>query len=308
MRNVAAFEKHSGENLKTIRENLLNKTFHTSRYQSKWIQEPKLRQIFVLPFSPDRIVQHALMQVVEPIWDGLMIFDSYACRKGKGQHKGSSRTMHFVRKYKYCLKADVAKFYPSVDQEIMAGIVRKKIKCKDTLWLLDDIIFSFPGRKNVPIGNYTSQWLGNLYLNELDQYLKHEHKVKAYLRYCDDICMFSDDKGWLQELRTIIAEFLDCRLKLKYSYAEVFPVNHGVDFLGYRHFPGYVLLRKKTALRVRRRLAKLHWKLESGVMTRDQLRSSLASTKGWMRWACTHNLALSLKLEELEALYINETV
>lgn len=305
MRNVMAFEKHADENLKIIRESLLNKTFHTSRYQSKWIQEPKLRQIFVLPFSPDRIVQHALMQVVEPIWDRLMIFDSYACRKGKGQHKGSSRTMEFVRKYRYCLKADVAKFYPSVDQSIMSGIVRRKIKCKDTLWLLDDIIFSFPGDKNVPIGNYTSQWLGNLYLNELDQYLKYEFKVNAYLRYCDDICVFSDDKGWLRELKIIIGEFLECRLKLKYSYAEVFPVNHGVDFLGYRHFPKYILLRKNTALRVKRRLENMPVKLEKGLITTNQLRSSIASTKGWLKWACTHNLTLSLKLDELEALYVN---
>lgn len=305
MRNVAAFEKNADENLRIIRESLLNKTFHTSRYQSKWIQEPKMRQIFVLPFSPDRIVQHALMHVIEPIWDKLMIFDSYACRKGKGQHKGSARTMQFVRKYKYCLKADVAKFYPSVDQNIMAEIVRKKIKCKDTLWLLNDIIFSFPGGKNVPIGNYTSQWLGNLYLNELDQYLKHSHKVKAYLRYCDDICIFSNDKGYLQELKTIIAYFLETRLKLRYSYAEVFQVSHGVDFLGYRHFSGHILLRKKTALRVRRRLAKFPEKIEKGLITKDQLRSSIASTKGWLKWACTHNLALSLKLEELEVFCVN---
>lgn len=302
MQNVITFEKNADKNLKVIQEGLLAKTFSTSRYQSKWIQEPKLRQIFVLPFAPDRIVQHALMRVIEPIWDKLMIFDSYACRNGKGQHKGSLRTMQLVREYKYCLKADVAKFYPSVDQQIMAGIVRKKIKCKDTLWLLDDIIYSFPGGKNVPIGNYTSQWLGNLYLNELDQYLKHTHKVKAYLRYCDDICIFSNDKRLLHDLKMIIADFLESRLMLKYSYAEVFPVSHGVDFLGYRHFPRHILLRKKTALRVKRRLAKLPGKLARGEISKDQFRSSLASTRGWLKWACTHNLSLSLKLDELEAL------
>jgi len=305
MRNVMAFEKHADENLKQIQKSLLNKTFSTSRYQSKWIQEPKLRQIFVLPFSPDRIVQHALMHVIEPIWDKLMIFDSYACRKEKGQHKGSARTMQFVRKYKYCLKADVAKFYPSVDQNIMAGIVRKKIKCKDTLWLIDNIIYSFPGGKNVPIGNYTSQWFGNLYLNELDQYLKHIHKVKAYLRYCDDFCIFSNDKSYLRELKFIISDFLETRLKLKYSYAEVFPVSHGVDFLGYRHFHKYILLRKNTALRVKRRLAMLPVKLEKGLITKEQLRSSIASTRGWLKWACTYNLSLSLKLKELEEICVN---
>jgi retron-type reverse transcriptase len=300
MRNVIRFERNVEENLETIRRSLLNRTFTTSRYQTKMIHEPKQREIYILPFSPDRIVQHAAMNILEPIWDGLMIDDSYACRIGKGQHAGSRRTMEFVRRYRYCLKADISKFYPSIGQDILYGIVRQKIKCESTLWLLRDIIYSYPGGRNAPIGNYTSQWFGNLYLNELDRLVKHHYRVKGYLRYCDDFCLFHDDKGYLQEMKEIIREFLDIKLKLKFSQAEVFPVNQGVDFLGYRHFPSHILLRKSTAKRVRRRLAKLPRLLEKGRINEEQYRSSIASTRGWLRWANTHNLSLALELDRLE--------
>lgn len=298
--SIKQFEKNREANLEAIQAMLVNKTFTTSTYQTKKIFEPKPRDIYILPFSPDRIVQHALMAVIEPVWDKLMISDSYACRTGYGQHRGSSRCMEFVRRYKYCFKADVAKFYPSINQDIMASIVRQKIKCKDTLWLLDDIIYSYPGQTNMPIGNYTSQWLGNLYLNELDMFVKHKLKAKAYLRYCDDFCVFSDDKKWLGGIKAEVERFLFNHLQLKFSYADVFPVSHGVDFLGYRHFKSYILLRKSTALRVRRRLKRIPKLLAKHKITKEQARSSLASTRGWIKWANTHHLALSLGLEELE--------
>jgi len=301
MLNVIDFDRNIEGNLKRIRQSLMDKTFTTSKYQEKLIHIPKQRTIYVLPFKPDRIVQHALMRVVEPIWDKLMISDSYACRTGKGQHTASKRTMEFVRQYKYCLQADISKFYPSIDQAVLADIVRQKIKCKDTLWLIDDIIYSFPGEKNVPIGNYTSQWFGNLYLHELDRTVKHVYKIPAYLRYCDDFCLFSDDKRQLQELKETIREFLAERLKLTYSFAEVFPTKHGVDFLGYRHFPkGYILLRKSTAQRVKRRLKLLPKLLALGKVTPEQYRSSLASTRGWLKWANTHNLQVATCLDRLE--------
>jgi hypothetical protein len=302
MQNIVAFAKDAPGNIEKVRNLLLTKQFRTSPYQRKVITEPKRREIFVLPFSPDRIVQHALMNVVEPIWDKMMIFDSYACRIGKGQHAGSQRAMEFVRSYKYCLQCDVAKFYPSINHDVLAGIVRKKVKCPETLWLLDDIIYSYPGGCNTPIGNYTSQWFGNLYLNELDVLVKQDLKVKGYLRYCDDFLLFGDDKSLLHRMKELIGDFLRDRLRLSYSYAEVFPVKSGVDFLGYRHFPTHVLLRKSTALRVKRRLAKLPHLLATGRLSKEQVRSSLASTKGWLRWACTHNLKIALQLEQLEAL------
>lgn len=297
---IKRFDRNFDENLFRIQRLLISKTFSTSKYKEKIIYEPKQRVIYRLPFAPDRIVQHALMNVIEPIWDAMFIYDSYACRKGKGIHEGSRRTMEFVRKNRYCLKMDISKFYPSVDHDILYEIVQKKIKCRDTLWLIRDIIYSFPGGKNVPIGNYTSQWFGNVYLNELDQFLKHEHKARYYVRYCDDFCLFDDDKKWLGDMALQIKGFLMHRLKLRLSKCDLFPVTRGVDFLGYRHFLKYILVRKSTVKRVKKRLNALPKLLTTGQVTIEQFRSSLASTVGWLRWANTHNLKESLRINELQ--------
>ena len=298
---IKRFDARFDDNLFGIQKGLIDKTFTTAPYKEKTIYEPKERTIYILPFNPDRIVQHALMNVVEPIWDAMFIHESYACRKGKGIHAGSKRTMELVRKHKYCLKMDISKFYPSVDHDILYDLVQRKLKCRDTLWLIKNIIYSFPGGKNVPIGNFTSQWFGNLYMNELDQFLKHEWHVKNYIRYCDDFCVFHDDKGYLNDIAQSIKRFLDSRLKLTLSKCDLFPVSRGVDFLGYRHFPKYILVRKRTAKRVKKRLKALPWLLAKGQITIDQYRASLASTKGWLRWANAHNLKTYLQIEGLEA-------
>jgi len=291
------------ERLEALRQSLINKTFTTSKYWEKIVYEPKMRTIYVLPFYPDRIVQHALMNLITPIWDNIFIYDSYACREGKGIHSGSLRTMQFVRRNKYVLKCDISKFYPSVDHDILLEIIKKKIKCPDTLWLIEDIIRSFPGGKNVPIGNYTSQWFGNLYMNEVDQYIKHDLQKKYghidYLRYCDDFCLFHDNKKVLNECRELLTIFIDEKLKLKFSKCDVFPVSRGVDFLGYRHFDNYKLLRKSTTKRVRKRLTALPYLYEKKKITFEQFRSSVASTFGWFKHANTHNLQVNLQFKEL---------
>jgi hypothetical protein len=188
---VQAFEKNLDDNIKSISKSLIDRTFQTSEYRTKIIHEPKERTIFILPFAPDRIVQHSLMNILEPIWDKMMIHNNFACRVGKGIHAGSRKTMEYVRKNSYCLKCDISKFYPSVNHDILYDILQRKIKCIDTLWLIKDIIYSYTGNgNNIPIGNYTSQWFGNMYLNELDTYVKHELRCKDYLRYCDDFCLF----------------------------------------------------------------------------------------------------------------------
>jgi len=298
-RAVVRFEQDTEGNLQRIQESLIEKTFTTSPYTIKEIFEPKRRLIYVLPFSPDRIVQHAIMNVLEPIWDGLMLPTSYACRRGMGVQAGSRQVMEYARRYRYCLQGDVSKFYPSMDHAVLSGIVRQKVKCRDTLWLLDDIIHSIPGGTNVPIGNYTSQWFGNLYLNELDQWIKHQHHVKAYLRYCDDFCLFHDDKAVLRGLAGEIRTFVADRLKMRLSKLNLFPVAQGVDFLGYRHFRNYILLRKRTAKRVKARLRALPGLLAAGRITPERYRSSIASTMGWIKWANSRNLALALDLDNL---------
>lgn len=296
---VRAFERDAGANLRAIRQSLLDKTFTTSPYKSRVIYEPKERTIYILNFSPDRIVQHAVMRIVAPLWQAMFIQDSYACIPGRGIHAGSRRTMDFVRRNTYCLKCDIHKFYQSVDHKILLSIIRRKIKCPDTLWLLEDIVCSYPGGKNVPIGNLTSQQFGNLYLNELDQYVKNTLKIKDYLRYCDDFCFFHDDKKRLHEVAAAVADFCGKRLQLTLSKCDLFPVSRGVDFLGYRHFPDYVLLRKSTAKRVIRRLRALPGLLADGMITPERFRGQVASAWGWMRWANTHHLALHTHIQDL---------
>jgi retron-type reverse transcriptase len=302
-KNVIKIKKNLEDRLEKIRLSLVNKTFNTSKYWEKIVHEPKERIIYVLPFYPDRIVQHTLMNIVSPIWDKIFIHNSYACREKKGIHAGSIKSMEFVRQDKYVLKCDISKFYPSVDQDILMKIIRKKIKCPDTLWLIENIVRSFPGGKNVPIGNYTSQWFGNLYLNEVDNYVKVDLQGEFghidYIRYNDDFCLFNDNKKVLKECRDRLANFIDEKLKLKFSKCDIFPVARGVDFLGYRHFDNYILLRKSTTKRVRKRLALLPVLFEKGKITAEQYRSSVASTWGWLKRANTHNLQITLQFKEL---------
>lgn len=301
-RVVKEFDKDVTNNLKAIQSMLINKTFHTASYKTKMIYEPKKRQIFILPLSPDRIVHHAIMNVIEPIWEKMLIHDTYACIKNRGIHRGSTKTMEFIRKNKYCLKCDISKFFPSIDHDIMYAMIKRKIKCPETLSLLKDIVYSCPGGKNAPIGNHTSQWFGNLYMNELDQYVKHVLKFKHYIRYCDDFILFSDDKKRLGLAAAKIKSFLEINLKLRMSKCDLFPVSRGVDFLGYRHFRGYILLRKSTAKRVRKRLKLLPILLEKGRINFEYFRSSVASTIGWLKWANSHNLTLKLNLNRLVSL------
>lgn len=299
-RTIRRIDEHRDKALSRLQDDLSAERFTTSPYKIKKVYEPKERDIYVLPFYPDRIVQHALMNVLEPIWTPLFIHDSYACIPGRGLHAGSRRTMEFVRRYRYFLKCDISKFYPSIVHDTMYSIVEQKIKCPPALRVIGNIIYSIPGGRNVPIGNYTSQWKGNLYMNELDTHVKQDLKVKGYIRYCDDFILFSDSKQELHEWKADIEDFLWERMGLVFSKAEVAPVSQGVDFLGYRHFPDKILLRKSTARRVRRRLSRLPHLYRSGRITLEQYRSSVASTWGWLKWANTYNFRIAIQLHELQ--------
>lgn len=284
--------------LEDIRQSLINKTFHTGKYKIKKVYEPKERTISVLPFYPDRIVQHALLQVLIPIWEPLMISDSYACRVGKGQHKASTKAMEYIRKNKYCLQCDVSKFYPTIDHDVLKAVIRRKIKDKDVLWLLDDIIDST--EIGVPIGNYTSQWFGNLYLNELDQRAKHVHHARHYIRYCDDFVVFAKSKETLHEILSDMGTYLQDCLRQRLSRGNVFRSICGLDFLGYRHFPdGKILVRKKTAKRIRKRIRMIPWQYKHGIITAEQAVSKVASAKSWLKHANTYNFQKAAGLEGL---------
>lgn len=306
-RQVRRFNRKAEENLEKVRQLVISGEFHTAKYKEQKIYEPKERMIYKLPYDPDRIVQHAIMNILEPIFVNLLIENTYACVKGRGPLKASLKTSEYVRKYKYCLKCDIRKFYPSIDQKILSEKLHRIIKDERFMALLDDVIFSYPGGKNCPIGNYLSQWFGNYYLSFLDNYVLHELKPKAYIRYCDDFTLYSNSKQELHVDREKIRIFLKGQLKLEFSKAEVFSVKQGVDFCGYRHFGKYVLIRKSTGITLKRRYRNIGKKLESGDFNLQKIRGQVASGKGLTKHACTHNLCKSIRQDELWNRILEET-
>jgi len=307
-KSVIRFNQNKEANLEAVRQSLINKTFTTAKYAQKKVFEPKERTIHILPFCPDRIVQHALMNVLIPIYEKLFIRDSYACIAGRGIHSGSARTMEFMRRNNFCLKCDVSKFYPSIPHDRLKAVVRRKIKDKNVLWLVDDIIDSFPGERNIPIGNFCSQWFGNLYLNELDTFVKRELKCRDYIRYCDDFILFSTCRATIGRWASQVRDFLLGRMGLALSKCSFIPLSRGLDFLGYRHFRRHVLLRKSTVRRMSRRMPRRLSKYLSGAIGFPRFQSSVASMSGWFVWAKTHNLSLRLRLKPIISFIENERV
>jgi len=238
-------------NLNSLRESLLNKTYKTSDYSVFKIYEPKEREIFRLPFFPDRIVHHAIMNVLEPLFVNCFVKDTYSAIKGRGIHLASrdlKKVLRDVEGTVYCLKLDIKKFYPNINHGVLKSLVRRKIKDKDLLCLLDEIIDSAPG---LPIGNYLSQYLANFYLTYFDHWLKEVKGVKYYFRYADDMVILSEDKTSLHKLLVEIREYLGINLKLVVKdNHQIFPVEaRGIDFLGYRFYHTHTLLRKSIKQR-----------------------------------------------------------
>lgn len=302
---VRRIERHLDDYVVRLQDLLNSGEYHTAKYKSQTVYEPKKRVIHSLPFYPDRIVHHAILNILGPYWDSLFIHDSYACRAGKGQHSGSMRCMQFVRHYDYVLKCDVSKFYHSIDHAVMKRIIRRKLKDERTLALLDEIIDSsstcveLRQGIGVPIGNLVSQWLGNLYLNELDTLVKQEYHVRPYVRYCDDFILFSNSKCFLHHMADIIDGFLTHTLHIHLSKCELFPTRHGIDYLGYRHFRNYILLRKSTAKRIKRRMARIWKMLDAGRVRLELFMGQVASARGWLKWANSFHLRLATSIDTL---------
>lgn len=292
-------EKRIERFLKHIIYRLETGKFTTSEYITRLIRDPKPRMLYILPLYPDRIIQHALMNVIQPIWDKKLVYQSYACRLGKGQHKCSDKISECVKKYKYCALTDISKFYPSIPHKRLYKIVERKIKDKRILALIKDIIDSIEGDVNVPIGNLVSQHLGNLYLNELDQYVSHVLKVKDAPRYMDNKAYFGNDKQELKVVLNKVEAFCKEKLDLKLSQKEIVKCSHGVMFIGYRHFPGYILLKKRTAKKTKKAIKTLPKQLEKKKITYVQYTSSLGSRKGWAVHANSYNFCQSIGLNKL---------
>lgn len=258
-RGVLRFSANLEEELITLHNELNWQNYHTGEYHCFLVHEPKCRQISALPFR-DRVVHHAVCSIIEPLFERKFINDSYGCRVGKGTHAGSDRLQYFLRvarrnwQQAYCLKLDIAKFFPSVDREIIKRIVRRTIRCRLTLQLLDGIIDSAP-RTGLPIGNLTSQLLANVYLDQLDHFCKEGLQLKYYVRYMDDVVILHSDKQYLHCCMDKIKDFVRTELNLELNHkSSLFPVSCGIDFLGYRTWHNNRRLRKRFLNGVRKKL------------------------------------------------------
>lgn len=269
---VIKHDKDRDLNILKIHESLVNKTYKTSKYTNFKISDPKERVISSLPYYPDRIVHHAIMNVLEPIFVSIFTTDTFSCIKGRGIHGAANAVklaLMDLDNTKYCLKLDIKKFYPSINHDILKTIIRRKIKDKDLLWLLDEIIDSADG---VPIGNYTSQYFANLYLTYFDHWIKESLGVKYYFRYADDIVIFSSCKKQLHGILAKIREYLDQRLALtiKNNY-QIFLVSaRGVDFVGYVFYHTHTLLRKS----IKQAFARM--------LKTSRSQQSISSYNGWL--------------------------
>lgn len=292
-RQVREFEPVAEAKLKKLQQMLINMTFVNGEYHIFQLEERgKIRTIYALPFFPDRILHHAVLQVIGPIWLRSFVRDTYASIPGRGIHDAVKRVQRSVkgRDDLYCLKLDIRQFYPSVDHDCLKAVIRRTIKDWRVLWLLDVIIQSAPG---IPIGNYLSQYFGNLFLSPMDHYVTEVLRPEFYFRYCDDFVLLDPCKQRLQDARVRIADFLESyKLTLKSSW-QVFPLKvRGLDFVGYRFWPTHTLVRRKN-------IQRLKWRLKvrrMGLYEAVRLTNVIGSFRGWLKYGDTAHLKRKLLL------------
>lgn len=279
------------ENILKLRKMLLDGTFKTSKYEVFQIHEPKTRDIYRLPYFPDRIVHHAVMNVLEPIWVSVFTADTYSCIKNRGIHAAAKNIKKALREdpkgTSFCLKLDIRKYYNSIDHEVLKKIIRRKLKDKRLLRLLDETIDSAEG---VPIGNYLSQYYANLYLAYFDHWIKEDKKVKYYYRYADDIVILAPDKAYLHKLLREIKGYLANNLKLEVKDNwQVFPVeSRGIDFVGYVFFHTHTRMRKSIKQRLCRKVARLNKRKEP--LTEEEFKQAVCPWWGWAKYCDSKNL------------------
>ncbi len=284
--SVKEFDKDREAKIIELHYQLKEKRFKTSAYETFTVREPKERLVYRLPYWPDRIAQWAAMIHLAPMFTACFSSHSYSCIKGKGIHPLSydlRDALKDVENTKYCLKLDIKKFYSNIDHDILKTQLRRKIKDKDLLWFLDDIIDSAPG---LPIGNYSSQYFSNFYLNGFDHLLKEKIGVKKCFRYADDIVILSGSKEYLHSVLAQIREYFKTHLKLeiKDNYQIFLVSSRGIDIVGYRHFHTHVLLRKSIKQNCARKLSK-----------RRNIHT-IGAYYGWLKHADTINLRRKLKI------------
>lgn len=296
---VAAFEFDLEHNLIALSDELKSQTYCLGTYTNFYVYEPKKRLISAAPFR-DRVVHHALCQIIEPIWERRFIHTSYACRAGKGTHKALDQCQTWLRRYRYAFHGDIVKYFPAIDHEILRTLLTRRLADAKTVWLVDQIMQSsrdilaaetpnhlFPGDdllalarpRGLPIGNLTSQFWANIYLHELDKFVKQQLHCPAYLRYMDDFVLFSDEKTELGHWREAVEHFLatHLRLQLHPRKSVTFPTTSGIDFCGFRIFPTHRRLRRSSIHRFVHRFRRQRLAFAQGELPLEDLHRSVRS-------------------------------
>jgi len=307
--STAAFEYDQEKELLRLRKELLAETWQPRAYHSFYVHDPKRRLISAAPFC-NRVVHHALCSVIEPIWEKRFIFDSYANRKGKGTHRAILRCNQFARQYRYVLQCDVEQFFPSIDHEILFGLLARQIDDPRTLALIDKILQSgvgvqageyqmhwFPGDglvastrpRGLPIGNLTSQFWANVYLDPFDHFVKRELRCPACLRYVDDFLLFANDLDVLQGWKTAVQARL-AGFRLTLHEPQIYPLKNGIPFLGFLIFPDHRLLKKRRGIAFQRRFRHLYKQWVAGEIPARRLEDSASSWAAHAAWGDTHGL------------------
>jgi hypothetical protein len=307
---AAEFEYNLADNLLELQNELNEHTYMPHAYHSFYIHEPKKRLISAAPFR-DRVVHHALCNLTTKYFEKKFIPTSYANREGKGTHLALNACQKFSKQYKYVLQCDVKQFFPSIDHALLKPCLLNFLPDKSLLWLVErilasgekvlseeyemvyfanDDIFSVNRARGLPIGNLTSQWWANCYLNQLDQFVKRELSCNAYLRYVDDFLLFANDKQTLWDWRRRIIERLNTlRLVIHESRCLPRPVTDGIKFLGFVVYPEKRLLKKEKGIAYQRKLKTL---LKTS--SPEKLKASLQGWVNHLRYGDTWNLRKSI--------------
>ena len=308
-RYVLRFNHNLEWELHRLQAELQAQTYRPGQYTTFEIYDPKTRLISAAPYR-DRVVHHALCEVIIPLFEPSLIGDTYANRVGYGTHRALKRFIQFARSSRYILQCDVRKYFPSIDHEILKAQIRQKIKCPHTLWLIDTIIDGsnpqepinhyFPGddlltpvqrRKGLPIGNLTSQFFANVYLSGFDHFVKEQLKVRKYLRYVDDWALFSDDHQFLADARPVIEEYLaTLRLKIHPIKSQLFETQQGASFVGFRVLPHRIRVRNDNLRRARRRFRQLQEEYAKGHVTIKELIQRLQAWEAHLKYGNTDRL------------------
>lgn len=301
--SVASFEFNLEENLIILQKELTEHRWSPGAYTNFYIHDPKHRLISAAPFR-DRVVHHALYNIIEPIFERKFIFDSYANRIGKGTHRALDRCTGFLRRYRYVLPIDIVQYFPSIDHQTLLDLLKGEIADLEVVNLCQQIIASGcgihpaveniefpPSKKGLPIGNLTSQFWANVYLNPLDHYIKRTLKCKAYLRYVDDMLLFSDSKEelwrWLTEIQTKLWQY---SLRIHSSSAQPRPCACGIPFLGFQVFPDHRRLKHQKITAARRRFKNMMTEYQQHRINSTKVKERILAWVNHARYGDTWNL------------------